>query len=181
MCVENLSSTTLKSVAAALRGVVQVVYICSLAFERGPPLSFMDGPQPGRKISKTHTQAINQTGSHVRPYCHWCGTLHCPPTPPPLGILPPSWHLSLQWMQLKASRCYMIDLSTRKGTARKVVNKLRNQQQGEHLGVTYAAHFASKQGIHTVNLLIDNMAAIFSSRKVRASPKAQHRRELSGT
>ena len=60
----------------------------------------------------------------------------------------------------------MIGLSTRKGTARTVVKRLGNQQQGEHAAVNYAAHFASNHRVHSVNLLIDNMAAIFSSKKV---------------
>ena len=66
----------------------------------------------------------------------------------------------------------MIALSTRKGTTRTGIKKLGNQQQGELAGVNYAAHFASKQRMHNVNLLIDNMAAIFSCRKLKASPKA---------
>ena len=38
--------------------------------------------------------------------------------------------------------------------------------------MNYATHFTSNQRMHSVNLLIDNMAAIFSSRKLMASPKA---------
>ena len=78
----------------------------------------------------------------------------------------------------ETSRGYRIGLSTRKGTARTVVKKPGSQQKGELAGVSYAAHFALNQRIHSVDLLIDKMAAIFSSRKLKASPKAPARTRL---
>ena len=53
---------------------------------------------------------------------------------------------------VETSGGYRIGLSTEKGTARTVVKQLGDQQQGELVGVNYAAHFTSNQRIHSVNL-----------------------------
>ena len=90
-CVENLPSTTLKSVRAAVQplSLKRIERITGrLQWFFGPrqgATSFLYGWHKTRwqNIRHTHTQAINQTGSqHVRRYCHWCGTPHCPPPPP---------------------------------------------------------------------------------------------------
>ena len=95
-----------------------------------------------------------------------------PPPPPQAQCTAPMLAPFIAVDAAETSGGYRIGLSTRKGIARTVVKQLGNQQQGELAGVNYAAHFTSNQRIHSVNLLIDNMAAIFSSRKLNASPKA---------
>ena len=62
-------------------------------------------------------------------------------------------------------------LSTCARQARTALLKLGNQQQAELAGVNYASHFVTNQRWHSANIVIDNMAAIYSTKKIIASPK----------
>ena len=65
-------------------------------------------------------------------------------------------------------------LPTQLGQARIVVLHLSKQRQAELTGVHDATHFTTNQRFHSANLLIDDMAATFSTRKPKASPKGEY-------